>query len=1037
MSILSRIRALFAPLLLAGLLGAGLAAPAAAAEPVVGNLSFAQRTDGSGIMDIDFDLSDADGDPLTVRLQASGDGGQSWLLPCVTLTGDLGTGIPALPGRHIEWQLGADLPDQELGALVLRLLVSDGPPARDMLRIPAGSFTMGSAGDRQVTLSRDFHLDRCELSNQEYLERLQWALDGGLVVMETGKLRLGPEGILLMDFDDPACEFYFDKFDRIFSLQQAPLAISAYPGGYDPTFHPVKAITWHGAALFCNWLSVAEGLPPAYDEVDWSCNGGDPFGAAGYRLPTEAEWEYTARLSSGDYPWGDSAPDCQLCNARPGGQLCWGWTIAVGSLPGGGSLLGLQDLSGNVEEWCHDRHEALAPGDWEDPPGAAAGESRVVKGGSFYSSDGELRADFRLAASPGHWTRERGFRVALSCGNSYPHSPTLLSPEDGVIFFEDEILLSWSGSDPDGDGLLYDLHLDGELFAAGLVDTTFLLSGLLPDESVHEWRVLARDSEEFTQWSPSRRLERWLRPQGEGLRFDFDMAYFESETGELIADHCLILHEGSYHCFHIYQHASGGPEQLGHLTSDDLRNWTRQPDILPVSEGEAWEGWGIWAPQVMINPDPSGALWMMLYTGVEGDGRPQRIGLAFSDDLQTWWRADAAHEALNPFYHPDADWSAWDDSAEAPDWSAPCRDPFVLEADGAWHLLATGKDAQEHGVILHAVSPPDSFLFQGRDEAAPLLLREDLHYPESVQLQAVVHLDGQTRWHLFYSGLDGTRHQSAPDLQGGAGGWDGGAYAGDQVGGFGYTAAELTYLNEEWIFSQHIAAQSLDRYVLRFALLDFDVDPDGAPVAADVTGVEAIRGRNESGAMDASLSWTLEGTLLDHAFEHQPTWGDNPLHDPGRGVSSGLIGNAYLATFERRPRPDWGGPSGPGDHYDDYGRSGWIRSSSFELRRNRLQLLVGGGDDSQREFVALVRAADERLLFMATGENSHVLSERVWDCESLRGEEVFLVVADLSGDDWGCIAVDAIVAVEDLDGQLPGDAPLVDGPLLSDLIFAP
>ncbi len=1026
-----RLEALFTPLALATLLWLGTAG---AAEPELGNLVFAQRTDGSGIVDIDFDLGDADGDTITVRVQASGDNGQTWFLPCISLSGDFGTGVTAAPGRHIEWDLAQDLPGLELDALVIRLLASDAPPARDMLRVPAGSFSMGQAGDRQVTISRDFHLDRHEFSNQEYLGRLRWALNTGLVDIYSGELRLGASGVLLMDLADPGCEFWFDKDLDTVVLRQAPLALATYPGGYDPALHPVKALTWHGAALLCNWLSLDEGLNPAYDVSDWSCNGGDPYGATGYRLPTEAEWEYAARLSGGIYPWGDADPDCQLCNGNPGRQLCVGWSLATGSLPAGASLLGVLDLSGNVGEWCQDRHGTLEPGEWVDPIGATSGEDRVIKGGDFFSHDSELRSDSRASADPGQHSPERGFRVALSCENSHPHPPTLLSPEEGSIFFTEEILLTWSGSDPDGEALNYDVYLDGVLHAAALMDTSYSLGGLLPDESVHEWRILARDPAGFTQWSPPRLLSRWLRPEGEGLRFDFDMAFFESQDGEVIADHSLLLHEGLYHCFHIYQQTGGGPEQLGHLTSDDLRNWTRQPDILPVSEGEDWESWGIWAPQVMSNPDPEGPSWLMLYTGVEGHGRPQRIGLAFSEDLQNWWRADSAHEALNPFYHPSSAWAGWDGAPEAPDWSAPCRDPFVFEVDGIWQLLATGRDPLDHGLILHAISPADSFIFQGRDAAAPLLLREDDHHPESVQLHAVQHLDGETRWHLFYSGLDGTRHQSAPDMLGGNGGWDGGAYIGHQIGGFGYTAAELSYLMDEWIISQHIVVQALNRYVLRFAPLDFELDPGGAPSVGEVTGIAATLGQNESGAIDPELGWTMMGNGAAHAFEHQPTWGDNPLYDPERGISSGQEGNAYLATFERRPRPDWRGIEGPGDHYDDFSRSGWIRSADFELRRNRFQLLVGGGDDLEREFVALVRSADEQVLFLATGEDSHVLSERVWDCESLRGEDVFLAVADLSGDDWGCIAVDAIVAIEDLADELPGEMPLIDGPLLSDLV---
>ncbi|MCK4414550.1 MAG: SUMF1/EgtB/PvdO family nonheme iron enzyme [Candidatus Eisenbacteria sp.] len=132
-------------------------------------------------------------------------------------------------------------------------------------------------------------------------------------------------------------------------------AQDAYPDGYDPADHPVKVVNWFGAARYCDWLSLQAGLPRAYEHSgDWSCNGGDTYGAEGYRLPTDAEWEYAAQYEGERiYPWGDEAPNCSRVNFD---DTCVGWTSPVRSYPDAPEALALSDMAGNVWDWCDDWH---------------------------------------------------------------------------------------------------------------------------------------------------------------------------------------------------------------------------------------------------------------------------------------------------------------------------------------------------------------------------------------------------------------------------------------------------------------------------------------------------------------------------------------------------------------------------------------------------------------------------------------------------------------------------------------------------------
>ena len=277
-----------------------------------------------------------------------------------------------------------------------------------MITVPAGTFSMGEpdvycADVHQVTLTHDFLLGQHEVTNQEYAEALQWALDHDppLVMATDASVMDTLDGstVELLDLDG-GCEISFSG--GVFTVDA---------GKED---HPVTAASWYGAARYCDWVSLACGLERAYEHSgDWLCNNHDPYGAEGYRLPTDAEWEYAARYSDDRiYPWGGESPTCELANCHD----CEGWTLPVGSCsPAGDSDLGFWDLAGNVREWCNDWHECDLGGDAEtDPVGETTGTFRVLRGGSWLGAPVAvfLRCACRSWADPVHSAWTYGFRVA-------------------------------------------------------------------------------------------------------------------------------------------------------------------------------------------------------------------------------------------------------------------------------------------------------------------------------------------------------------------------------------------------------------------------------------------------------------------------------------------------------------------------------------------------------------------------------------------------------------------------------------------------
>ena len=171
---------------------------------------------------------------------------------------------------------------------------------------------------------------------------------------------------------------------------------------------PVDSVLWYDAAAYCNRLSLKEGLTPVYhgggDSItaDWSANG--------YRLPTEAEWEYAAKGgnkagSAYEYSGGNDARTVGWYEENSDER-----THAVGTKAA--NSLGIYDMSGNVYEWCWDWYEeGYAADPSTNPRGAASGEYRVMRGGSWDGSLGGLRTSYRNGAYPMKPDASIGFRV--------------------------------------------------------------------------------------------------------------------------------------------------------------------------------------------------------------------------------------------------------------------------------------------------------------------------------------------------------------------------------------------------------------------------------------------------------------------------------------------------------------------------------------------------------------------------------------------------------------------------------------------------
>jgi formylglycine-generating enzyme required for sulfatase activity len=217
-----------------------------------------------------------------------------------------------------------------------------------------------------------------------------------MVRIQGGRFTMGDKA----EVDAPLHEvevspFLIDKY--LVAQEQYEKLMGDNPSRWKGNKNPVEQVRWSDAVKFCNKRSESEGLKSCYDLKTWACD----FEANGYRLPTEAEWEYACRAgTSSPYFFGETP-------SKLGGYAWFDKNSGGHPRPVGEKQpnpWGLYDICGNLWEWCNDfyavdYYKQSAP---KDPTGPREGKTKVVRGGAWRFNAENCRSGYRYNENPGY-----------------------------------------------------------------------------------------------------------------------------------------------------------------------------------------------------------------------------------------------------------------------------------------------------------------------------------------------------------------------------------------------------------------------------------------------------------------------------------------------------------------------------------------------------------------------------------------------------------------------------------------------------------